>query len=387
MKPVHPFPARMAPDVALAALNDLPLGASVLDPLAGSGTVLRAASDRGLSALGSDLDPLAVLMSRVWTTPLDTFALVEAAEHVVFCAQHLDEPELPWMDSDAKTMEFVEFWFADRQRTELRRLAKVLSCAESGATADALKLALSRIIVTKDRGASLARDTSHSRPHRVALTNDFSTYAGFLRASRQIAATLAAEPPTGNVDVRHGDARSLSWISNDSIDAVVTSPPYLNAIDYIRGHRLALVWLGFSASALREIRSNSIGAERAEHEHHGHTLSTLIAELPDLANLPKRTQRIMLRYRNDLRATMSEVARVLHGGGRGVIVIGNSTLKGVFVDNATAVVSAAAESGLRLVDCRTRALPAAHRYLPPPTGSGSLSKRMREEVVLTFQRS
>ena len=249
MKPVHPFPARMAPDVALAALNDLEAGSSVLDPLAGSGTVLRAASDRGLEAFGADLDPLAVLMSRVWTTPLAPSDLVEAAERTVSSAQRFKAPELPWIDTDPATIAFIDYWFAELQRAELRRLARVLADAEAGPTTDALKLALSRIIVTKDRGASLARDVSHSRPHRVALSNDYPTYEGFIRAARQIGAALAAEPPAGNVDIRLGDTRSLSWVDDDSIDAIVTSPPYLNAIDYIRGHRLALVWLGFSVAA------------------------------------------------------------------------------------------------------------------------------------------
>ena len=387
MKPVHPFPARMAPDVALAALNDLPPGASVLDPLAGSGTVLRAASDRGLRADGADLDPLAVLMSRVWTTPLDPSALVEAAQHVVARAQRLKEPGPAWIDTDPSTIAFIEYWFAEPQRAELRRLARVLARAEAGPATDALRLALSRIIVTKDRGASLARDVSHSRPHRVARSNDYPTYEGFLRATRQIATALTAEPPTGNVDIRLGDARSLSWIGDDSIDAVVTSPPYLNAIDYIRGHRLALVWLGFSVAALREIRSTSIGAERAARDCHGRTLSLLTEELPDLARLPNRTQRIMLRYRNDLAVMMSELARVLRRSGHVVIVVGNSTLKGVFVDNARAVALAAAESDLMLVARETRELPAAHRYLPPPATAGSLSKRMREEVILTFHHA
>ena len=387
MKPVHPFPARMAPDVALAALNDLPSDASVLDPLAGSGTVLRAASDRELKAFGADLDPLAVLMSRVWTTPIDCSAVIDAASETVSCARTLDEPELPWIDNEPTTIEFVEYWFAEPQRSELRRLAGAIASAKTGPTTDALKLALSRVIVTKDRGASLARDVSHSRPHRVALSNDYPTYEGFLRAARKIATTLALDPPSGYVDVRLGDARRLSWIDMNSIDAVVTSPPYLNAIDYIRGHRLALVWLGYSVPVLREIRSVSIGAERGERREHHRTLAMLISELPDVASLSKRTQRIMLRYRNDLAAAMSEVARVLRDGGRAVVVVGNSTLKGVFIDNAEAVTLAAAESDLKLAASETRKLPAAHRYLPPPATAGMLSKRMREEVILTFRRA
>lgn len=68
---IHPFPARMAADIALDELVALPSGSVVLDPMAGSGTVLRVAADLGHRALGFDVDPLAVLMTKVWTTPID----------------------------------------------------------------------------------------------------------------------------------------------------------------------------------------------------------------------------------------------------------------------------------------------------------------------------
>ena len=67
----------MAPELALANLVDLPKGQIVLDPMSGSGTVLRQASALGHKAYGFDVDPLAVLMSRVWTTAVND-ATVEA---------------------------------------------------------------------------------------------------------------------------------------------------------------------------------------------------------------------------------------------------------------------------------------------------------------------
>src|ERR1043166_2126440 len=81
--PIHPFPARMAPGIALKALgkNNTPL--RVLDPMTGSGTVLAVARVNGHRAYGVDYDPLAVLLAGVWTSTIDADSVNEAAVHVL----------------------------------------------------------------------------------------------------------------------------------------------------------------------------------------------------------------------------------------------------------------------------------------------------------------
>src|SRR4051812_2263905 len=69
--PIHPFPARMAPGIALEALGKSKAPLRVLDPMAGSGTVLAVARANGHYAIGVDLDPLAVLLAGVWTRTVD----------------------------------------------------------------------------------------------------------------------------------------------------------------------------------------------------------------------------------------------------------------------------------------------------------------------------
>src|SRR5262245_54698658 len=64
---IHPFPARMAPSLALKELSRLKRNAVVLDPMVGSGTVVAIARSKGHRAIGYDVDPLAAMMSRVWT--------------------------------------------------------------------------------------------------------------------------------------------------------------------------------------------------------------------------------------------------------------------------------------------------------------------------------
>ena len=80
---VHPFPARMAPSLALDVIAECRRPLRILDPMVGSGTVLAVAHSKGHQAVGVDLDPLAVLISRVWTTAIDVEAAQRAATAVL----------------------------------------------------------------------------------------------------------------------------------------------------------------------------------------------------------------------------------------------------------------------------------------------------------------
>jgi hypothetical protein len=375
----------MAPELALNALQSERGQGTVLDPMCGSGTVLRTAVEAGHEALGFDMDPLAVLMSSVWTDADSLDRLGSAAEEVVREARQLDSDGiyLPWIDDDQETLDFVDFWFADRQKEDLRRIVSVIHTRRDRFF-DALKLSLSRIIVTKKKGASLAWDVSHSRPHRVALTNEYDVMEGFIRAAREIEKRLASSF-SGAAQVLQGDARNLSSIPDKSVDLVVTSPPYLNAIDYLRGHRLALVWLGYRVNELRRIRSDSVGAERGLKLRDS-TLQELAVD-SDLSALSPRMTGIFWRYVEDISNVMKEVSRVLRRDARAVLVVGNSTVKGTFVDNAGVVRRAGLLHGLNLLSTDERELPASRRYLPPPSLQGaSLDRRMRTEVVLEMEK-
>ena len=68
---VHPFPARMAPGIALQVISESEKPLRILDPMVGSGTVVALARLKGHMAMGFDVDPLAVLISSVWTTSAD----------------------------------------------------------------------------------------------------------------------------------------------------------------------------------------------------------------------------------------------------------------------------------------------------------------------------
>lgn len=388
--PIHPFPARMAPELALETLDSLPPKSTVLDPMAGSGTVLRQAAELGHTAVGFDLDPLAVLMSRVWTTPVSNQVVQNVLQDILADARSIryDDLFIPWIDGDEETAHFIDYWFGEKQQEDLRRISLALNrfsfqnCSSNRSRAgDILRIALSRIIITKDAGASLARDVSHSRPHKTKTATNFDVIPAFERAVGVVLKRLTAELLMGKTTVRIGDARNLKRLEDHTVDCVLTSPPYLNALDYMRAHRLSLVWLGYSLHELRIVRAHSIGTERSLRK--GPELSAIIGSFGDMEALPSRYVGIVRRYASDMLQTMREIARVLTKTGRVTFVVGNSCIRTIFIQNSEAIVNIAEVSGLKLLSRYDRALPLQNRYLPTPQ-DGMLGKRMRTETILSF---
>lgn len=383
---IHPFPARMAPEVALAVVGESARPMRVLDPMCGSGTVLSLGVNHGHRLTGYDLDPLAVLMARVATQPVDTDALSDLAEECLTTARRARATDARW--SDDETREFARYWFGEDQRTQLVRLSHAVNHLDAGPEREALQVGLSRLIVTKSPRASLAADTAHSRPHRVIDESDFDVYGGFRRSVAAMASTLDARDLVGTASISRGDARDRTLFTPSSFDLVVTSPPYLNAIDYLRGHRMALIWLGHTLPELRKIRSTSIGAEAARHDDPTEAHDDLVARVVKGAStLDHRIQRLVRRYAHDMLELAGNIQRCLVEGGQAVVVVADSVLKGTRIPTGDVVKTALADKGMKIESIQTREIPATLRYLPVGRAGDQLSKRMKSEYVITAEKA
>lgn len=380
--PVHPFPARMAPELALERLPDE--RAHVLDQMMGSGTIPVLAGVEGHVATGFDLDPLALLIAQTWGRPLDQDSYIGAAESVVSEAKAAGDVDVTI--DEAETRAFVDRWFDVVAQHRLAALAAAIERQPPGLQAP-LWCAFSRLIITKDRGASLARDVSHSRPHKVRETTNFNPISHFVSSAKEVArrhATLGTERPTAkDLDLGRADARELP-LEDNSIDMVMTSPPYLVAIDYLRGHRMSLVWMRHTLPELRELRGTVIGSERSRtsaDDDHEKLIARVLGE-----KASNRATGVLRRYVFDLAAVMAETVRVLRSRGTATFVVADATLFGTPVVVSDIVDDLARKAGLELTERVERELPADRRYLPPPTGTdtGSLSRRMRREVLLGY---
>ncbi len=388
---LHSFAAKFPPQLPRYFIENLTTpGETVLDPMVGSGVTVVEAWLLSRNAFGVDLDPLARLISRVRTREYDSEIIIETGQRVLDNAKKLIQitylPQAMLEKFDDETKAFIDYWFTPTIQIELAALILAIHEEQEEYSREFLQLIFSSIIITKSGGVSLARDLAHSRPHRVT---DKINKSAFTLFSAQLARAKKALKeiellPKGNVEIVPGDCRSLPFES-DSIDLIVTSPPYANALDYMRAHKFSLVWLGDKIKDLSSLRSQYIGSEKWGNgyiielpEVVGQTLDILEQQDPVKA-------RILKKYYFDMELAFKEMYRVLRSGHAAIVVVGPSTMRGIKIETHNHLASIATKVGFSIVNNVRRPLDRNRRMMPIGknyNGNSTIEQRMHEEYVL-----
>ena len=399
LRPIHPFPARMAPSIAMTELKANKGGRlKVLDPMVGSGTTIVLSKLMGHRAFGIDLDPLAVLQAQTWATTSLASELQNVAADVVDEARgmfpHVRLRDAYPPESSAETKKFIRYWFDATARRQLRAFNRAIEDAPPQHRVFLLTV-LSRMIIAKNRGVSLAMDLAHSRPHKVYTQAPVMPLDEFSRSAERtirdcpfVQSKRLPKSKFPDASVVCGDARKIN-MRGCQFDLILTSPPYLNAIDYMRCSKFALVWMGHDIENLRATRSLTIGSEVTLPANESAIITDTLRRIPARQKLVGRVRRILDRYVLDIGRVLSETSRLLVDGGHAVFVVGDSRIRGVFVSNSRIVELLAESSGLELVDRNRRELQANRRYMPPPKADSGkqMQARMGYEVILKFRRT
>ncbi len=281
----------------------------VLDPFSGIGTTSLVAKSRGLQAYGIDASPLAVLAGTVKSrnySPEDIAAIESFMERVF---QEKTSFSLRW---DFELFK-VEKAFPPANLRDILSIREKISKVEADKAHDFLLLALLSIIpmcsfVLKDGG--VLKITKKS----VAPVREM-----FKRKVKRMLRDLELGPKTQGPEpkIMLGDARSLPF-EEGSMDAVITSPPYLNNIDYTKVYGLELSLMEMDARGTKDARSRS--------------LRSFITSPASEEKLPQEVEEfgynipIAGAYFSDMEKVLVETYRVLKPGSSASFVVGNAVI-------------------------------------------------------------
>ena len=162
---IHPYPAKFIGDIPRALLRALPLPENtvVFDPFVGSGTTLLEAQRHGVPSVGVDLNPIACLIARVKTAPTPT-TLPEIARKITLAASENRQP-LRWYIPN------VDHWFKADVQTAVAALLQEINALRRSRPYDALRVALSSILVRVSKQDS---DTRYAAIEKSVTKPDVS---------------------------------------------------------------------------------------------------------------------------------------------------------------------------------------------------------------------
>ncbi len=360
---LHKYPAKFIPQLAQWGLDT---GRSeerqdVLDPFCGSGTTNLQAALSGHRAVGVDISPLAVLVTRAKTSILDERLDADAViARVTAQAQSTlgsVERELEPLDGWGLHPSWSH-WFRLQETARIVALRDAIrGVAETDALQDFLLACLSSIV---KKSSFLSEDQIKVRFDGSKVPADpFLSFAGLATsalATQRTAGRLIGEA-AGSSSAFLGSASSLP-LADGSIDRVVTSPPYINAIDYTMAHKYNLFALGLiEPDEFKDHCRDYIGmTERAVR-------AADLVERPDVGdepygelvdalwdrgeNLTRNRAYVSAQYFSGMKRSFMEMVRVLRPNGVMVMVVGTSNrICGVHVPTGALVEDLATAAGL-----------------------------------------
>ena len=253
---LHEYRGKFFPQLVKSLINigRVPLGGVVADPMCGSGTTLVESVLAGRTAVGLDMNPLSVRISRAKcmllnADPESLLRAVQSVESRLLDGRHAGEGSLRYFSEiPIADQEYLRRWFSDVALRDLDAIVAAIRPVRDEAAREMLFIALSNVL----RRVSWQK-TDDLRVRRDIESTSLDAVATFMDEVRKSVRSVAAflyqngQTRTDNADIAQGDARQLTrcwrrW--RRKIDAVVTSPPYATALPYLDTDRLNLCYLG-----------------------------------------------------------------------------------------------------------------------------------------------
>ena len=299
---LHPYPAKFPPQLPHTIIRQFAhKNATVLDPFCGSGTTLVEARLLGCNAIGVDVNGLSSLLSKVKATPLSEKELVQIKSFLDIIASEEFKWKMKRPKIKVKEIEGLEHWFQHNVAEELTHILNLIAELRDENVRDFLKIVLSSIIV---RVSNQESDTRFAAKNK-SIADNF-TFGLFLARANEYLMRIAEYSKKVNEDgylkLLNADSRNLSMLDNESIDIVITSPPYANTYDYYLYHKFRKRWLDLN---VQYAQYNEIGSRR------------------EYSSLKKPAE----QWTTDLKICFSEMYRLVKKDGLAFIVIGDSVIK------------------------------------------------------------
>ncbi|WP_424947505.1 DNA methyltransferase [Candidatus Spongiihabitans sp.] len=352
----HEYKGRFYPQLAKAFMNYacIKKGDTVLDPFCGSGTTLVESFLFGANAIGVDINPIAFLLAKakVKSLLLEQKDLMQVSKSFGNLKENYDWEEIKFKEcNNYLDIEYLQNWFPEHNLKKIILIQNIIKKLPTETAELFAKVVLSNMLKEFS-----FQDPSQLRIRRrpdAPPENLIETFKKNLNEQIEILEkfqSLNRFKLNSNVQNYLGDVRSLMESTNlnkNSIDVVITSPPYATALPYVDTDRLSLFAFGYTdRSSFRKLEKSLIGNreitksnrlildKELESNFKSSVLPKDVVSLlkkiyllnvnSDVGFRRKNTAALLYKYFMDMRIGIEKVSYVLKKGKLAFFVVGNN---------------------------------------------------------------
>jgi len=359
---IHRYSGKFIPQIARQVIELLTKpGDIVLDPYCGSGTTLLECTLTGRRSIGIDLNPLAVLISKVKTTTITEKELNELLQELENKLNPLivrssgptlfTTPKQSWEEINEQVQENPKWkdewfrkWFQEHILFELIAIQNEISQIQDQDLRNFTNSVFSDILRKNSNANGSYPNVMYDKNKKrkdTSILDFFDRYRKVSDAVKKLDEKIYENLPT----VLCGDACSIP-INDDSIDAVIRHPPYIGSIPYAEYGSLSLKWLGHSPKQLDAV----------------------------LTGGKRQTKDVVTRFEIGFQRMIEESWRVMKPKATLFMLLGNPTVKGNRINLSEMAQNICKSTGFKQIIIHSR------------EGINRRANKMGSEALLFFEK-
>lgn len=361
----HRYPAKFIPQLVNKLIKEYaPSGSQVVfDPFGGCGTTLVEAKLLGHKSIGLDINPVAKLITQAKTTPINPKTLEKSTEKFLQYYEKITPVAVVHHPR-------IEYWFDAPTILELDRIYLAIKkiknpnvrrfflCAFSHNLKNCSRWLMKSIKPTIDKTKVISNPKGSFLRHLNSM----------IRKNKQFYEALSVNGNTRvNSRMYRRDSTKKFPLKSESVDLIISSPPYVTSYEYADLHQLTLLWFGDDPKHFKKwhhfsnefvnFRRNFIGtSSKAKREGE---FNSVIGQkiVDDLMQVERPLAFDVANYFLDMKKVFAEMHRVMKSGSKACLIIGNTSLRGIEILNAQVAAEQMAAIGFRKVSFIKREIP------------------------------
>lgn len=389
----HSYPAMMIPQVARRIIKNYGKEGDVLfDPYCGTGTSLVEANIKNISAIGTDLNPLARLIATAKTTKINSDLLNSEINNFInysFKSNFQNKKSYSKIIPDVTN---IDYWFSKGTQEKLGTILGYIENLGNDSIKNFFKVAFSETV--RDVSFVKSGEFKMVRTKNFCHEEDkdvFGIMSSKLERNKLGLEDFSAVCANGTKSAVYGFDTVVgipNFIDSNSVDIIVTSPPYGDSrttVAYGQYSRLANEWLGYETA--NQVDNILMGGRKRKYDHKFDS-EILNDAILKIQSKDIQRARDVISFYEDYESSIKNVSKLIKKGGFACYVVGNRTVKGVTIPTDELTAEIFESCGFVHLETIVRNIPSKRMpYRNSPSNiKGKTSSTMKHEYIVVCKK-